>query len=87
MGTEGVLRIGQDWHKSTWVGVTRAGQPEERTALPIEGNGYNYEANEVMACLRAGKLESAAMPLDETLAIVRTLDAIRAQWGLRYPGE
>lgn len=87
MGTEGVLRIGQDWHKSTWVGVTRPGQPEERTSLPIEGNGYNYEAIEVMDCLRAGKRESAIMPLDETLAIVRTLDAIRAQWGLRYPGE
>jgi len=87
MGTEGILRIGQDWHKSTWVGVTRTGQAEERTSLPIEGNGYNYEAIAVMDCLRAGKRESAVMPLDETLAIVRTLDAIRAQWDLRYPGE
>lgn len=87
MGTEGVLRIGQDWHKSNWVGVTPTGQPEGVTHLPIEGNGYNYEAIEVMDCLRAGKLESAVMPLDETLAIVRTLDAIRAQWSLRYPGE
>lgn len=87
MGTEGLLRIGQDWHKSNWVGVTRSGQPEEVTHLPIEGNGYNYEASEVMACLRAGKLESATMPLDETLAIVQTMDTIRAQWRLRYPGE
>jgi predicted dehydrogenase len=87
MGTEGLMRIGQDWHKPTWVGVTRTGQPEERTTFPSEGNGYNYEAIEVMDCLRAGKLESAVMPLDETLAIVQTLDAIRAQWGLRYPGE
>ena len=40
-----------------------------------------------MACLRAGKLESDVMPLDETLAIMRTLDHIRAQWGLKYPME
>ena len=46
---------------------------------------YQFEAAEVMSCLRAGRLESRLMPLDETLSILRTLDAIRAQWGLRYP--
>jgi hypothetical protein len=40
-----------------------------------------------MACLRAGKLESDLMPLDETLSIMETMDALRAQWDLRYPGE
>jgi len=46
-----------------------------------------YEAAEVGRCLRAGALESAVMPLDETLTIMRTLDRVRAQIGLRYPGE
>lgn len=55
--------------------------------LPLSGNGYNYEAAEVMRCLRAGELESPIMPLNETLAIMRTMDEIRAQWGLRYPME
>jgi hypothetical protein len=27
------------------------------------------------------------MPLDETLQVMRTMDAIRAQWGLAYPME
>ncbi len=40
-----------------------------------------------MDCLRDGRTESDAMPLDETLAIMRTMDQIRAQWGLRYPME
>jgi len=40
-----------------------------------------------MRRLRAGELESPAMTLDESLSIMRTLDAIRAEWGLRYPGE
>lgn len=87
MGTEGMLRIGPDWHKPNRVSLTKPGQAEEIMSLPFEGNGYNYEASEVMNCLRAGKLESAIMPLDETLAIVQTLDTLRAQWGLRYPGE
>lgn len=49
--------------------------------------GYNYEAMEAMACLREGRTESSVMPIDETLQIMQTLDAIRAQWNLRYPGE
>jgi dihydrodiol dehydrogenase / D-xylose 1-dehydrogenase (NADP) len=40
-----------------------------------------------MACLRAGKSESEIMPLDETLSIVRTMDGLRAEWGLAYPME
>ena len=87
MGMEGMLRIGLDWHKPDRVTLNRPGQPEEVTRIPFEGNGYNYEAAEVVACLRDGRTESAIMPLDETLAIMRTLDAIRERWGLTYPGE
>ena len=50
-------------------------------------NGYEYEAQEVMDCLCSGKLESPLMPLDESLSIMQTLDAIRAQCGLKYPME
>jgi hypothetical protein len=52
----------------------------EKVEERIEGNGYNYEAAEVMRCLRAGELESEIMPLDETLRIVETMDTIRSQW-------
>jgi len=37
------------------------------------------------ACVRL--TESPWMPLDETLAIMRVLDTLRAQWGVRYPSE
>jgi len=55
--------------------------------MPYAGNGYNYEAAEVMRVLREGRTESPRMPLDESLEIMRTMDKIRALWGLRYPGE
>jgi len=45
---------------------------------PFSGNGYNYEAAEVVRCLRAGETESPVMPLDETVAIMEVLDQIRA---------
>ena len=53
----------------------------------FESIGYNYEAAEVIHCLRAGKTESDIMPLDETLSIMKTMDAMRAEWGLKYPCE
>jgi predicted dehydrogenase len=50
-------------------------------------NGYNYEAEEVMNCIREGKTESNVMPLDESLVLLETMDAVRAQWNFKYPGE
>jgi hypothetical protein len=41
----------------------------------------------VMDCLRAGRTESDIMPLDETLAIMQTMDTIREQWGLTYDAD
>ena len=47
---------------------------------PLKGNGYNYEAIEVINCLQNGQLESDVMPLDETLKIIEASDRIRSQW-------
>jgi hypothetical protein len=40
-----------------------------------------------MRCLRAGQTESPVMPLDESVEIIRTMDEIRGQWGLKYRME
>ncbi|WP_031476539.1 Gfo/Idh/MocA family protein [Streptomyces bicolor] len=63
--------------------------PEEFTADPADGprNTLRHEAVEVMRALRAGESESPLVPLDGTLAVMRTLDAIRDRVGVRYPGE
>ena len=37
-----------------------------------------YEADEVARCIGEGLLESPVMPLDETVAIMRTMDAVIA---------
>jgi predicted dehydrogenase len=87
VGTEGRIRIHSPWWHPTTLTLSRPRQEDEILRLPYEANGYNYEAAAVMDCLRAGKTESDVMSLDETLAIMQTLDRIRAQWGLRYPME
>jgi predicted dehydrogenase len=76
----------QFWHPEALT-LTMQGGQDQLIKLPYEGNGYNYEAAEVMRCIREGLTESPLMPLDETLSIMRTMDAVRAQWGLKYPME
>jgi predicted dehydrogenase len=85
MGTAGRIRVHSPWWRPTAMTISREGRSDELMEFPFAGNGYQFEAAEFMGCLRTGKLESRLMPLDETLSIMRTLDAIRAQWGLRYP--
>ena len=87
VGTEGTIRIDPPFWHSARATLSIAQQGDEVAEMPFDGNGYNCEAAEVMNCLRAGKLESNIMPLDETLTIMKTMDAIRKQWGLRYPME
>ena len=45
--------------------------------IPIEGNGYGYEAAEVVRCIRSGLTESPVMPLDASAGIMEVLDVLR----------
>ncbi|MDF2908287.1 MAG: oxidoreductase domain protein [Herbinix sp.] len=54
---------------------------------PFTSNGYVYEAEEVNRCIVEGKKQSDIIPLSDTLAIMKILDEIRANWGLVYPSE
>lgn len=82
-------------HLQPWfIGCSRAvlydlhGTVLEDVHLPIDdNNGFSFETQEVVNCLRDGKTESSVMPLDESLILMRTMDKMRDSWGLRYPGE
>jgi predicted dehydrogenase len=88
IGTEGRIEIHEDWHKPEGFTLRRKdGSTEVFDFTLKEGNGYQYEAMHVMACLREGKTESDIMPLDESLTLMRTLDEIRGQWGLEYDAD
>jgi hypothetical protein len=41
----------------------------------------------VQRCLLAGRTESTVVPLHESIALATTLDAIRSELGVVYPGE
>jgi predicted dehydrogenase len=64
--------------------IARDGNVLESYTPPEGGRGMEYEAIEVGRCLREGLTESPIMPLDETLAVMRTMDEVRRQIGLDY---
>lgn len=83
-GTKGTIRI-PHFSGTDQVIVTGLGHAPE--TIQCEASGFEHEIREVHRCLREGQMESPLMPLDETLETMRTLDALRAQWGMSYPGE
>lgn len=86
LGTKGRIHIHAPWWKPETLTLAVNGK-DEVMHIPFQGNGYNYEADEVARCLSEGKTESDTMPLDETLSIMKTMDTIRRQWKLKYPME
>lgn len=86
-GTKGYIRV--LWFLGAQeIVVCRNDQPAETLKFPFEEEeGFQFEIAHVMECIDSGKTESSIMPLDETLAIHRTMDQLREQWGLKYPSE
>jgi dihydrodiol dehydrogenase / D-xylose 1-dehydrogenase (NADP) len=86
LGSEGKIFI-PDFFYAKEATLLVKGKEPEHLVTKAEGTGYQYEAIEVMRCLREGLKESPLMSLDETLAIMVTMDGIRKMWGLKYPQE
>lgn len=68
--------------------VRHDGSLVESPAGLISGpDGLAYEAAHVANLVTQGADESPLMPLTESVAIMETLDEVRRQIGLRFPGE
>jgi len=79
VGTDARIEIDGDFYApSSFTLITRSGE-QTRFDEPHDGRGLHHEADEVARCLREGLLESPLMPLDETISIMATMDAVLAQ--------
>lgn len=81
VGDSGWIRIHSRWWAPKAFTLT-VGVHQQVVHVPIIGNAASHIADEAMRCLWAGRLESEMMPLDEMLAIARTVDQMRQQWEL-----
>ena len=59
----------------------------ESIEVPPQISGYEYELISCKHAIEKGCIECPEMPHDETLAIMRLLDRIRAQFGIVFPFE
>lgn len=50
-------------------------------------HGFAYEAAEFARCLTDAELETASMPHAATLRVMETMDEVRRQIGVTFPGE
>ena len=87
LGSDGRIRVAAPVFRPGQLTLWTPGGGESVSAHPVEGSGYGYPLLAVGRALAAGARECAEMPLDETLSIMRTLDAIRARIGMTYPHE
>ncbi len=65
----------------------RNGELEKTIEKPLKGRGYFHEVEAVVDCLDRGQTQNELLPLEHTLRVMRHMDALRAQWGLVFPGE
>jgi len=85
-GTDGWIELPAPMHRPTRVGVG-SGNSVDWIDADYEGEGLRFQAIEVHRCLAAGERESPVAPLDETIALARTMDDIRAQIGVVYAAD
>jgi predicted dehydrogenase len=90
-GTEARLELTSTFYGpgSTLRLVGRQGEvfDERPGLLPENVRGFSYEAAEFARCLVAGATESPLMPHAATLRVMETMDEVRRQVGVVYPGE
>ncbi|RZK52485.1 MAG: Gfo/Idh/MocA family oxidoreductase [Hymenobacter sp.] len=86
-GPRGQLRLLGPVYAPSGVCVQVPGQEPQVYHFDTPGAGYHYEAAHVQHCLARGLTESPLLPLSFSLDLMRLLDRIRQQIGLRYPGE
>lgn len=74
IGTDGWIDIPPRFHHPTSMVLTRVGHEPETIDAPPLGSGYSHELIEVSDCLRAGRTESAVMPLADSLVVQKLLN-------------
>jgi predicted dehydrogenase len=87
VGTDGRIEVEHRFYgPAAFTFVPREGEPR-RHEFPHEGRGLRHQADEVARCLAAGETESPLLPLDETVSIMETMDAIARAAANGHPGE
>ena len=85
-GTKGVIRIADPWFEKTpEIEIELNDGSKEDIPVSWEGHGFQFEIDEVIRCLSAGKVESDLLPGKISAEILKIMDEVRNQIGVHYP--
>jgi predicted dehydrogenase len=79
VGTDARIEIEGDFYTPTTITLLPRDDSPTRIESTHQGRGLRHQADEVARRLAAGDLESPLMPLDESIAIMETMDAVQAE--------
>lgn len=86
-GTKGCMVIDNvnNPHTIDIIGDARDVNVVRHIDVPQQITGYEYQVESCMKALETGALECPEMPHQQTLTMMRQMDALRASWGMVYP--
>ena len=86
-GDRGWLEIDGPFYKPASMRVVLYDGTTTEYFNDYKGHGLREEAIEFARCVRSGLIESSIMSHNESISVMRSMDEIRVQVGLRYPDE
>ncbi|HMR90178.1 MAG TPA: Gfo/Idh/MocA family oxidoreductase [Saprospiraceae bacterium] len=86
-GSEGKITIPGRFHEQDHYLIKMGQGDETKISVGKKGLGYAHEIEHVASCLQEGKTESPIMDFDMSTTLIRILDEIRRQIGVKYPAD
>jgi predicted dehydrogenase len=86
-GERGTIALHAPFWGATTATLAVKGEAPVVLHRPHRVNGFEYEIDEAMRCIREGRIESAEISHEETRQTLEWIDTLRAQAGVRYPFE
>jgi len=85
-GTEGRICLNAIWHETQSYAVIKNNHKVEYP-FPTKGKGFIYEIVECHQCIRSQKIESEIWSHQNSLDLIKIVDQVRIQTGLKFPKE
>lgn len=83
-GSEGKIVLPAMFWNTDQAVIEYADGTTEALDYPHKINGFEYQIDEMLATINAGKLASDALDHKQSLGIIQTMDEIRSQIGLQF---
>ena len=86
-GENGHITVDNINNPGTITVYNKAGEAVRTLSAPEQITGFEYEVMASIDAIRRNAVECPEMPHEETLFIMRLMDALRHNWGVWYPFE